>query len=94
MDLIENIFQLAGWVLVKSKDADAAVDGVEQRIGTRLPDTFRNLLLLDNGLDFLGKHSNADWPIPYSALGSTMGRWDSYNPLKRDEFRFVHSLSC
>jgi SMI1 / KNR4 family (SUKH-1) len=88
MDEIARIFGLAGWVPVKSSDAEAAVDAVEDRIGRRLPQSFRNLLLCHNWVELLAEYSNCDDPIPCSELGQ-MRRWNVYDPLSDDLLPFM-----
>jgi SMI1-KNR4 cell-wall len=89
MDDIAKIFHLAGWETVKSNDAEAAVARVEERIGRKLPQSFRSLLLCDNWVELLAEHSNCDSPISCSELGQRIRCWKDYDPLSDDLLPFM-----
>src|SRR5215470_9105302 len=89
MNEIEKIFNLAGWDPVKSNDAAAAVARVEERIGRKLPRSFRNLLMCGNWVELLAEHSNCDCPISCSELGQRVSRWNVYDPLSDDLLPFM-----
>jgi hypothetical protein len=89
MNEIEKIFHLAGWDPVKSNCAEAAVARVEERVGRKLPQSFRNLLLCDNWVELLAEHSNCDRPISCSELGQRVQRWNAYDALSDDLLPFM-----
>ncbi|HEY3496077.1 MAG TPA: SMI1/KNR4 family protein [Polyangiaceae bacterium] len=56
-------FELAGWVPASSAAAEAEVLRLEQRLGVRLPQAFRELLASDAWPGFLQAFSDGDEPI-------------------------------
>ena len=78
-----DIVKRAGWAITASPDAEAALLIVERRLGHRLPNSPREILCLERGLDLLAHFSNADRPIPLSELGKPIPGCFDVDPLPR-----------
>src|SRR5262249_54415827 len=86
---LRDIFQRASWTPPPPDTAERELLAVEQRIGSKLPATFRELHASADGSAFLARFSNADSPIAPNELGVPLRRWSHYDPLQEGILAFM-----
>jgi hypothetical protein len=81
MTTIREVFDCASWTPIPSPDSVSLLQLLEHRLNRRLPSTFRELMVLENGPALMGEFSNSDSPIPLVHLAKPLRRWPGYDPL-------------
>jgi hypothetical protein len=90
MSAIAEIFRVGGANPVGAAGARSLIAGLEQRIGSVIPETFRQFLELANGAELLRRFSNCDNPIPFLELGGARTRWNGYDPFRHKVLPFMY----